>query len=145
VQTALEEDEESEYESSVLAATLADSIQGGIQLFGDNEVLLDNQEGRSKQKLSHRGATGVENTVKESGMSLDFGRVGVCDAVVANLLSAGEMVTNDLAVSVRDDVYYLEVGGRYLALLVKCIIGDHCDTFVTVEENMRRHSAREVR
>jgi hypothetical protein len=54
------------------------------------------------------GATGGENTVKESGMFLDFGRVGVCDAAVANLLSAGEMVINCFVVSVRDDTYYLE-------------------------------------
>jgi hypothetical protein len=40
VQAAQKEDEETECESSFLAATLADCVEGGIQLFGDNEVLL---------------------------------------------------------------------------------------------------------
>jgi hypothetical protein len=48
-------------------------------------------------------------------MLLDFRSVGVCDAAVANLLSGGEMVTNGFALSVRDDVYYLEGVGRYFA------------------------------
>jgi hypothetical protein len=65
------------------------------------------------------GATGGESTVKGNGMFLDFRRVSVWDAAVANLLSAGEMVTNGFVVSMRDDVYYLEGGGRHFALLVK--------------------------
>jgi hypothetical protein len=88
-------------------------------------VLLDNQAGRSvfkdrnlftdmtdsKPRVLGRAAGG-ESAVKESGMFFDFGRMGVCDGAVANLLSAGEMVTTGFVVSVRDDIYFLEGGGQ---------------------------------
>jgi hypothetical protein len=121
-------------------------------------MLLDNKAGRSvfynrnlltdmtdSKPWVFGGATGGESTVKESEMFLDFGRAGVCDAAVASLLSAGEVVTNGFAVSVRDDIYNLEGGGKSLCFtrkmnpvtgklmnLYSCTIGDHYDNFVTV-------------
>jgi hypothetical protein len=120
-----------------------------------NQHLLNDL--RSIQGWYLGGAVGGEAKVDRDGSFLCFGRIGLCKSAVANLISAGEIVTRGHQVSLESDTYRLEGNGLTLLFtrmvnpvtgvlmnFYSCNLADTDVVLVTVEDNIRRYSEREV-